>query len=304
MSASWKGKTYGGLFGYQLIIFILKYTGLIPTYVVLRFVSLYYVFFAPLATKSIFYYFNTRLKYSRWKSFVLLTKNYFVFAQTIVDKIAVMAGFQNKFKLDFEDETFLDEVYNNERGLVIVSAHVGNWALSSHLLNKITRKVNIVYYDAEHENIKNYLSEVVESDKAHVIYVKNDLSHIFEISNALSRNEIVCILGDRFLPGNKTIACEFLGENAYFPSGLYYIAASLGVPIAHIFTMKKSYFHYRLHFSFIKSYEYSGRRIEKEACIRNMADDYVSSLENIMKQYPEQWFNYYAFWNPDQPKTI
>jgi predicted LPLAT superfamily acyltransferase len=30
--------------------------------------------------------------------------------------------------------------------------------------------------------------------------------------------------------------------------------------------------------------------------ISNLAKLYVKELENIVKQYPEQWFNFYEFW--------
>jgi predicted LPLAT superfamily acyltransferase len=34
----------------------------------------------------------------------------------------------------------------------------------------------------------------------------------------------------------------------------------------------------------------------KKKTIENLVFSYVAELENIVKQYPEQWFNYYKFW--------
>ena len=29
----------------------------------------------------------------------------------------------------------------------------------------------------------------------------------------------------------------------------------------------------------------------------NLIEAYINSLEKILKEYPEQWFNYFNFWN-------
>jgi predicted LPLAT superfamily acyltransferase len=295
--SAWKGKTYGGVLGHKIMIFILKYTGLIPAYIVLRFVSIYFIFFVPKATKSMYYFFHTRLEFGFWKSILMIFKNYFVFAQTLLDKIAIMMGFEHKYIFDIDTGSDIRElIKSNEKGLIIISGHVGNWGVSSHMLNDMTQKINVITYDGEYEEIKNYVEEVTVKKKANMIIVKKDHSHILEISNALANNEVICVLGDRFLEGNKNIECKFLGENAMFPSGMYFLAAKLKIPIAHVYTMKKSYFHYRLYASLIETYTYPKTPVETQACVRTMAEDYVKSLETIIRRYPAQWFNYYDFW--------
>ena len=60
-------------------------------------------------------------------------------------------------------------------------------------------------FDGEHQQIKEYLDGVTGKANVHVIVIKNDLSHIYEISEALKNNELVCMHADRFIEGNKTI---------------------------------------------------------------------------------------------------
>ena len=74
--ASWKGKTRGGIAGYQFFIFLLKYPGLKFSYLFLRFVVLYYVLFAPKARNPIYYYFKHILDYPWWKSVLFVFKNF------------------------------------------------------------------------------------------------------------------------------------------------------------------------------------------------------------------------------------
>ena len=293
--SSWKGKTQGGVLGMKIFVFFMKRTGLVPTYIFLRFVSLYYVFFSPYSSNSMYYYFIKRLGYNPIKAFFMLCGNYFIFGQTLIDKVAAMAGFHTQFKLTKDDENFRNTVDKN-KGLILMSAHLGNWALSGFMLNDVHTRVNIFYFDGENENVKKYMEGVTGENKANIIFAKDDNSHIFEMANALSNNEILCLLGDRFLPGNKTVTCKFLGEDAEFPAGMYHLAAKLEVPIVHVFTVKKSWFHYHLHSSKINYYPYPKSPSERDACVKMMAEDFIASLEKIIVKYPKQWFNYYPFW--------
>jgi predicted LPLAT superfamily acyltransferase len=49
--------------------------------------------------------------------------------------------------------------------------------------------------------------------------VKEDMSHIFDINEALSKNELICFTGDRYFEGSKFLEGELLGKTAKFPAG-------------------------------------------------------------------------------------
>ena len=50
--STWKGKTRGGTFGYLFFIYLIKYLGITAAYGFLSLVVLYFIPFAPKATKS------------------------------------------------------------------------------------------------------------------------------------------------------------------------------------------------------------------------------------------------------------
>jgi hypothetical protein len=51
--------------------------------------------------------------------------------------------------------------------------------------------------------IKEYLESVSVKRVIKFIYVKEDMSHIFDINEALSNNELICFTGDRYFEGSK-----------------------------------------------------------------------------------------------------
>ena len=108
--------------------------------------------------------------------------------------------------------------------------------------NKV--QINIVIFDGEYQKIKDYLDSVTGKPPVKVIVIKNDLSHIYAISEALKNNELVCMHADRFVEGSKTISCNFFGEPARFPAGPFVLAATFKVPVSFVFAFKETSTHY------------------------------------------------------------
>ncbi len=293
--SSWKGKTRGGLLGYKIFLFLLKNFSLKAAYFLLYFVAPYFILFVPKARKPMYYYYNTILGFGYFKTIRYLLLNNIAFGKIIIDKVVMMAELPNSFTFNFEGENHLHDMANNEGGLII-GAHVGNWEIAGHLLDRINSPVHIVMLEAEHQKIKSLLDNVMTKKKMRIITIKDDMSHLFQIKDALLNNEIVAIHGDRFLPDSKTITCSFLGEDAQFPTGPFYIAMKYKKPVTFVSSVKKTNTHYHFIATKPKVYQNSNKIIEREISLKNMITDYVEQLEIILKEHPEQWFNYYYFW--------
>ncbi len=293
--SSWKGKTRGGLAGYRFFIFILKYPGINFAYFFLRFVVLYFVLFVPKARKPIFSYFRNILHFGYFKSVRFLFKNFYALGQVLLDKVALLAGFSNQFTFNFEGEIHIREMAASSGGLLI-GAHMGNWEIAGQLLERIDTKVHIVMIEAEHEKIKALLDGVMVKKKMDIIVIKDDFSHLFKIKEALQRNELVAIHGDRFLPGNKTISCDFLGEKADFPTGPFYLGVKYAKPVTFVSAVKETKSHYHFVATPAKLYKAENKLKSREEQTNIMVQDYVQQLESTVKRQPEQWFNYYYFW--------
>jgi len=295
--ASWKGKSRGGTAGHRFFIFLLKYPGLQFSYLFLRFVVLYYVLFVPKTRKPIFHYFNSILAFDKLKSTGYVFKNFYKLGQVLLDKVALLAGYKPEFTFDFEGENWLHEMAADEGGFLI-GAHIGNWEIAGQLLERIDTKVHIVMLEAEHENIKALLDEVMTKKSMNIIPMKEDLSHLIEINKALNNKELIAIHGDRFMEGSKTITGTLLGRQAEFPYGPFHLAVRFGKPVTFVSAAKETNTHY--HFYATKPIRFSKTREKKSLHdqVRVLLDSYTTEMNRILKLYPEQWFNYYYFWSP------
>lgn len=284
--ASWQGKSRGSVLGYRIFFYVLNHLGLAPTYVLLRFVTFYYFLFAPSAFRISFRYFRHIHGFSFFSSIIRVYRNFYVFGQTIIDKVALMSGAKTPFTYDFDGEEHLREMAGSTGG-ILLSAHIGNWEIAGQLLNRLHTRFNLVMYDQEHQKIKNYLSDVMKNKDVHIIVIRDDLSHIFEIKKALDNNELICIHGDRFVSGSKVLPATLMGRKTYLPAGPFQIASKFRVPYSFVFAAKEGHYHY--HF-YATPGKVNNRNIEQ------LVEEYTEAVEDKMKRYPEQWFNFYDFW--------
>lgn len=290
MAAEWQGKSRGTVLGYKIFVFFMKHLGLRAAYVILNFVALYFCFFSWYSTKCIFYYNKHRLKKSTIKSLVNIYSSYYVFGQTIIDKVAISSGLKHKFTFEFDGLNILRDTLKANKGGVLISAHVGNFEIAEHFLAEIDNNatISLLTTDVEHTPIKEYIESVTQKSRINLIIIKEDLSHIFEINAALARNELVCITGDRYTEDTKFYEENLLGKEAKFPAGPYLLASRLNVPVLFVYVMKETRTYYHL---------YARQAEFKQRDAQALLKEYTESVTWILNKYPLQWFNYFNFWS-------
>jgi len=161
--STWKGKTRGGTFGYLFFIYLIKYLGITAAYIFLSLVVLYFVPFAPKATKSTWFYARHILKYNRIRSLGMLLRNYYRLGQILIDKVAIGNGKVDQYRFEFERYPEFLQLLNSEQGVIMIGAHVGNWEIGVPFFDDYGKKINIVMYDAEHRRIKEILEKMVRT---------------------------------------------------------------------------------------------------------------------------------------------
>lgn len=265
--------------------------GVRPAYGLLRVVAGWYFVFS----KPVLYgFYRNRLHFGRLKSLRSLYLNYYQFGQTLIDKVVLMGGIPHRFTFDFDGEEHLHRMAAEGKGGLLLSAHIGNWEIAGHLLQRLQTRIHILMYDGEHERIKTYMQEVTGERTAHIIVLKKDLSHIYEVSDALKAGDLVCIHADRFVEGAKTLHADFMGGSARFPLGPFQLAAAFKVPVSFVYALKEGPLHYHFYASEPRTYDFSDRA----RGLSEILTGFAASMEKKVRQYPQQWYNYFNFWQP------
>jgi predicted LPLAT superfamily acyltransferase len=295
--AKWEGKSKGSVLGYKIFVFILNSLGLKPAYFVLRFVALYYFLTARESNKHLFFFYHHILKYKRRTAWEKVYRNYYLFGQTLLDKVALLAGIKTNFTSNHEGGDVLDKIAASGKGGILISGHIGNWEIAGQLLNRLNTTFNILMYENERENLKQYMDQIQTKKNVRIIAIKEgELGHMIELYNAFSRNELVVMHGDRFRDHTKTLEVPFLGRPAEFPAGPFLMASKFGVPVTFVFAVKEGDAHYHLFASEPVQLKRARTEEQTTTAVNDLLQRYLHEFETIVRRYPEQWFNYYAFW--------
>ncbi|MBQ0016648.1 MAG: lipid A biosynthesis (KDO)2-(lauroyl)-lipid IVA acyltransferase [Bacteroidales bacterium] len=287
---NWAGKTDGTSWMQRLLIVVIRFTGLRIAYVLMSFVIPFYMILNRKGYVSIKHYFQNRHGDSYLKAVWHVYRNHFAFGQVIIDRFAAYGGM--KFNLEISGYDLFNNAIEGDKGVLMLSSHVGNYELAGYMLVSRKKKFYAVLYDGDTNVVMQNRQRILSQNNICLVPLKEDMSHLFTINAALDTGDIVSIPADRVLGSSKTVECEFMGSKAVFPLGPFKLATHKNVPVFAVFVLRSSPQTYKV---YIKQISVLSNKSNNERCFL-MAQKYASELESVVKKYPYQWFNYYDFW--------
>jgi len=140
------------------------------------------------------------------------------------------------------------------------------------------------------------LRERVRSERGiRFIYVdRHDTSPlaIIEAVNALRRNEILALLGDRD-GSSHTAPMEFFGLPADIPLGAAYLGLASGAPVFPVFVPREGS---RYATIMEEPVWFSGGHGSHKQVIEEGTARILRVFERYIRAYPDQWYNFFDYW--------
>lgn len=287
----WAGTTYGNGWMHKCLIHSLRF---IDVRLIYLFAS---IFVIPVclvlnqSRKTAYYYFRERLGFNCIKSAWLTYINHCKFAQVVIDKFAMYAG--KRFDVEVEGFEEFQKRADKEEGFLHFSSHIGNYEIAGYTLVSDRKTIHAVVYGFEKESVMQNRNNMFVKTNISMISLKPDMSHLYEIDNALCNGDIVSFPTDRSMGASKSVSCDFLGKKAKFPQGPFSVATMRGLDVLAVNVMKTGLKKYKI---YVTPLEYDKKQHRKEQ-IRQLSEAYVCELEKRVRQYPTQWYNFFDFWN-------
>ncbi|HWN97567.1 MAG TPA: hypothetical protein VNT99_21240 [Methylomirabilota bacterium] len=295
------GKLRGGRWGIWFFITALRVLGLRLTYALLVLPAIYFSFVSPDVPATMDFHRRMFGPQPWWKRRWLVFKHFLSFGITIIDRIAILGGDTRNFSFAFDDEHFVSEALEEGRGVLLVSAHVGNWEAAGQALIRLDVPVNVTGFDKEIPAIRSLLSEASKA-KFRLLPLTGSPTDAIPLVAALRRGEVVAMLGDRAY-GSPSASIPFLGGVASFPVGAYVMAAIADAPLMHVFSLRERGGRYRF-FGFPAQHPKMPPHNQRDAYLRECATNFARDLESVLKRDPLQWYNFYPFWHePSEPRA-
>lgn len=286
----WAGTTYGNGWMHRSLIRILRYVDVRILYLFSDIFVIPVCLIANPSRKTAFRFYRDALHYGWAKACWATYRNHCCFSQVVIDKFAMYAG--RKFDVEVEGLENFNSLAAKDDGFLHLSSHIGNYEIAGYSLVSERKMIHAVVYSHEKESVMANRNDMFSRTNISMIALKEDMSHLFEIDNALCKGDIVSFPTDRHMEGTKCVSADFFGRKAEFPMGPFSVATMRGVDVLAVNVMKEGLKKYRI---FVTPLPYDKEAPRKEQT-RQLCGAYVAELEKRVRQYPLQWYNFFDFW--------
>ncbi len=178
------------------------------------------------------------------------------------------------------------------KGLIVWTAHLGNPEFASRLLEMHGRPVNVARV-VEDKPAERMLRDRMSSERLRIVDLRGGARATIELLQALGRNEIVAIQGDRVYHSRHAAALPFFATPAEFPLGPFLLSQVSGAPVLPGFVVRCGWLRYRVLMGEPIAPASSGDRAQDQFEGLRQA---VRFLEAQLSDYYDQWVNFFAFW--------
>jgi len=288
------GQLRGGRWGIWFFITALRVLGLRITYLLLLPCVAYFTCVSPDVPATVDYHRRVFGPSSWWKRRWLVFRHFLSFGRAIIDRTAILAGDTRHFSFSFDGENHVRQAVAEGRGVLLLTAHLGNWEAAAQLLSRLDVPINVTGFDHESPEIRALLNQASKA-RFRLLPLTGSPTDAIPLVAAMRRGEVVAMLGDRAY-GSPVARIPFLGGTASFPVGAYVLAAIAGAPLVHVFNLREPGGHYRF-FGFPPQRPQMPPHDQRDARLRDYATRFAQDLETILKRDPLQWYNFYPFWD-------
>jgi KDO2-lipid IV(A) lauroyltransferase len=177
------------------------------------------------------------------------------------------------------------EAKREGRGLLIATAHLGNWELSAYTHALMTEPMHVMVRPLDNPLIDNVVETLRTSSGNHLIQ-KRDAARA--VITALRRNEAVGILIDQNTSASEGVFIDFFGTKACAGSAFVKFAHHANAPVIPGFALwNESTRRYVLRFY---------PRVEMSGDVQADTQRIHSIFEQIIREHPDQWMWIHRRW--------
>ena len=182
----------------------------------------------------------------------------------------------------------IDEGLARGHGLIMVTAHVGNWDLAGALLAARGYAVNVIVETLQPPRWNALVQKIRELTGMRAIPTENGVRQMLR---ALRQNEILAILIDRPLTG-QGVPVQFFDAMTRVPGGAATLALRSGASVVAAVTLRTEN-GYVAHVSPLLEVPASG---DQDRDVQLITQHAMSWLEALIREHPDQWYMFRNMW--------
>lgn len=199
--------------------------------------------------------------------------------------------------VDYRGQSILEEALNQKKGILLLTAHFGNWELLNISAGIKGHPMTVLVRTQKHTRSDALLNEI-RSCKGSRMVTKG--MPIREVMRALHQGEIVGVLADQD-SGRNGIFVPFFGRLSSVPAGIIHMAFKTHSEILPVFIRRVAHTHHQIQIR--KLSVPAAYSKEEEAGLEQKAlQSFSTLLEEEIRRFPDQWLWGHRRWKstPDR----
>jgi len=222
----------------------------------------------------------------------LAFKNYQSIAIAFLEIFSFRSSPRSVIKNKFiaKDFGLIEQKYAENNGLILLTAHFGNWELGALAVGiNLKESINVLVKKQKNPYVSDILNKMRERFGNKQIFLGVSVKELYK---TIINKKAVGIVGDQRGKRDGIIVNFFGKETSTFP-GTAAIALKTKCPVIVLLCARQFNGSYE---SIIEELRYDDIQGSKEEKIQEFNQRYMLILEKAVKKYPEQWFWMHNIW--------
>lgn len=183
----------------------------------------------------------------------------------------------------------LHQAYARGKGILILTAHMGNWELLAAAVALTGYTTNILYRPLDNPTLDDFFNRSRARFGGKTI---PNAKAMRKILKSLRREELVAMLMDQNVDWYEGVVADFFGHRAFTNKGMALLALKTGAPVLPVFVFREDHRFVIQFFPEVPLF----RSGDKTRDVEVNTAAYNQAIETAIRRHPDQWFWVHQRW--------
>ncbi|HEX5710408.1 MAG TPA: lipid A biosynthesis lauroyl acyltransferase [Sulfuricurvum sp.] len=194
-------------------------------------------------------------------------------------------------RITFENRDKVDWYLSQNRPIVFISAHYGNWEIGAAALASLITPITSIYKGLDNDAFNPYLLEARSRHRLNLVEKNGAIKHL---TRALKNNQCVSLLIDQSSNAKSGIKVDFFGHPTYHTAATAQLAQKYHAPIIALYIDTEDEENFTIRFE--EPIEVTG---DDEQSRIDATQEQVKILEKTIRNNPKFWFWCHKRWKSE-----
>lgn len=194
-------------------------------------------------------------------------------------------------RVTFENREMVDLYLGQNRPIIFISAHFGNWEIGAASLAALITPITSIYKGLDNDAFNPYLLEARTRHRLNLVEKNGAIKHL---ARALKNKQCVSLLIDQSSNAKSGMKVDFFNHPTYHTSAAAQLSRKYNAPIIALYIDTDDEENYTIRF--VEPIQVES---DDEQSILDATQAQVKTLEKVIRDNPKFWFWCHKRWKSE-----